>query len=112
MKLLLDESVDRALADYFPERYEIMTVSEMGWSGTGNGDLLKIAADAGFEAVITVDKNIEFQQNLSKLPIAVIVLTARRSLIDQLSPLVPQVTSVLEAGLGRNLVKIEGTHHA
>ncbi len=108
MKLLLDESVDRALADHFPERYEIKTVSQMGWSGTSNGELLRIASDARCEAVITVDKDIEFQQSLSKLPIAVIVLITQRSVIDYLKPLVPEVTSALEAGTGKKLIKIQG----
>jgi len=111
MKLLLDESVDHALADHFPEQYEIKTVSEMGWSGTGNGELLRIASEARFEAVITVDKNIEFQQNISELPIAVIVLATRRSVIDHLKPLVPEVISALAAGLGKKLIKIQGHEH-
>ena len=39
MKLLLDESVDRDIAACFPDRFEIKTVTEMGWSGTDNGEL-------------------------------------------------------------------------
>ena len=66
MKLLLDESLPRDLATCFPDTFEIKTVPGMGWSGSENGKLLTLAADAGFKALITVDKNIEYQQNLDK----------------------------------------------
>ena len=108
MKLLLDESLPRDLATSFPETFEIRTVAEMGWSGTENGDLLRIAAGAGFKALITADKNIEYQQNLNRLPISIIVLSAHRNKIQYLRPLIPEVVSALEDDLGRNLKKIEG----
>ena len=111
MKLLLDESVDRDIAACFPDRFEIKTVTEMGWSGTDNGELLRIASDAGFKAIVTVDKNIEFQQNLDKLPIAVIVLSTPRSIIDYLEPMIPEVISILENDPGRKLIKIQGAKH-
>ncbi|MCY4209865.1 MAG: DUF5615 family PIN-like protein [Gammaproteobacteria bacterium] len=106
MKLLLDESVDHELAAHFPERFEVKTVTEMGWSGTDNGELLRIAAAAGFKALITVDKNIEFQQNLDNLPTAVIILSTPRSVIDYLKPLIKEVTSTLESDPGKKLIKI------
>ena len=43
--MLLDESVDRDIAACFPDRFEIKTVTEMGWSGTDNGELLRIAKE-------------------------------------------------------------------
>jgi hypothetical protein len=63
MRLLLDESVPkrlrRSLADH-----SVRTVVEAGWSGVKNGKLLALAA-AEFDAFITVDKNLPFQQNLA-----------------------------------------------
>jgi hypothetical protein len=47
----------------------------MGWSGVTNGKLLALAA-SDFDAFITVDKNLPFQQNLATLPIALVVLDA------------------------------------
>ena len=108
MKLLIDESVDHELAAHFPDRFEVKTVTEMGWSGTDNGELLRIAADAGFEALITVDKNIEFQQNLNNLPTAIVILSTPRSVIDYLKPLIPEVSSILEAGPDKKLIKVQG----
>ena len=109
MKLLPDKSVDCNLAACFPDRFEIKTVAEMGWSGTGNGELLSIAVDTGFNAFITVDKNIEYQQNLDKLPVAIIVLSTPRSIIDDLRPLIPEVISILEDNPGNKLIKIQRT---
>lgn len=107
MKLLLDESVPRRLATSFPDTFEIKTVVEMGWSGIENGELLRFAAYAGFKALITVDKNIEHQQNLNALPIAIIVLSAPFSKIHYLRPMIPEVISILEDDPGKKLIKIQ-----
>ncbi len=64
MKLLLDESVPRRLAASFPESFTVHTVQQMGWAGTGNGLLLSLAAGRGVDALVTVDRGIEHQQNL------------------------------------------------
>lgn len=47
----------------------------MGWGGVTNGEVLQLAASE-FDAFITVDKSLQYQQNLSGLPIAVVVLHA------------------------------------
>ena len=109
MKLLLDESVPIRLATSFPDTFEIKTVVEMGWSGKENGELLRLAACAGFEALITVDKNIEHQQNLDALPIAIIVLSAPFSKIHYLRPMIPAVISILEGDPGKKLIRIQAS---
>lgn len=63
MRLLLDEPVPRGLAASFPDHFEVQTVPRMGWAGTGNGALLRLAADHGFDALITVDRGIAHKQN-------------------------------------------------
>lgn len=50
-----------------------------------------------FDVVLTADQNIEFQQNLSKLPVAVIVVIAKTNRIESLEPLVPELLAILEA---------------
>ena len=60
MRLLLDESVPRRLGTSFPADYEVRTVPQMGWAGTGNGALRPLAADHGFDALITVDRGIAY----------------------------------------------------
>ena len=106
MKLLLDECVDRRLAASFPDSVEVQTVRQAGWSGTKNGALLQRAADAGFDAVVTVDRNIEFQQNLDTLPVKVVVLEAGSSDLQVLHPLVPKAVSMLDSDSGETFMKV------
>ena len=87
MKLLLDESVPRGLPVCFPQRFEVQTAPKTGWAGIGNGELIQRAATAGFDALITADSNIEYQQNLKNLPIAIIVLRALTNRMEHLRPL-------------------------
>ena len=74
MRLLLDESVPSRLRRSLTD-HSVRTVVEAGWSGVKNGKLLALAATE-FDAFITVDKNLPFQQNLEKLPIALVVIDA------------------------------------
>ncbi len=51
----------------------------MGWAGTANGLLLSRAAAENFKALVTVDRGIEHQQNISALPISIIIMLASRN---------------------------------
>ena len=62
----------------------------MGWSGVKNGKLLALAAN-DFDAFITVDKNLPYQQNLTTFPIALIVLDSVSVELPALLPLVPNL---------------------
>ena len=106
MRLLLDESVPRQLGRLFPGTFELRTVQQMGWAGTKNGDLLKQAATHGFDALVTADQGIAYQQNLDTLPIAVFVLIASRTRIQELSPLVPRVIEIAAENLQRRIYRI------
>lgn len=94
MRLLLDESVPARLRRSLPT-HSVKTVLEMGWGGVKNGALLALAAKE-FDAFLTVDKNLAHQQNLAKLPIAVIVLDAYSNELDALLPLIPKLEQTLE----------------
>ena len=106
MTLLLDESVPRQLGRFFPEAFEVFTVQKMGWTGRGNGDLLRLAAVRGFDAFITADQGIEHQQNVDRLPIPVLVLVAPRTRVKELRPLVPRVVDVVTGPLRRRIYRI------
>ena len=97
MKLLLDECIDRKLAREFVG-YEVKTVSQMGWAGTKNGQLLTLAV-AEFDVFITVDRNLSFQQNLPEFDIAVIVLQASSNRLADLKPLIPKVLANLSTAI-------------
>lgn len=57
-------------------RHEVVTVYELGWSRLQNGELLREAELAGYEALITTDQNLRYQQNTSRRSIAIAVLMA------------------------------------
>ena len=77
----------------------------MGWSGISNGEILRLAA-SDFDAFITVDKNLEHQQNLSSLPIAVVVLHARSTELHVLLQLLPELEGALGSLEPRRLVRV------
>ena len=93
MRILLDECVDRRLAKDIPQ-HDVKTVSQMGWSGVKNGHLLTLA-EKEFDAFVTVDRNLSFQQNLSQYNIAVLVLKAQTNRLRDLQPLIPMLHELL-----------------
>jgi len=93
MRVLLDECVTRYLKREFVG-HGAHTVEEAGFKGLKNGRLLQ-AASGRYDALITVDQNLQYQQNLHTLAIAVIVLKARRSTYPLLKPLMPKVLEAL-----------------
>lgn len=93
MKLLLDESVPTQLRGELVGQ-DVSTVRHMGWSGKSNGELLELARNE-FDAFITLDRNLEHQQNITNRDIPIIVLNAKRSRKDHLEPLVPRILEAL-----------------
>ena len=93
MRLLLDECVPARLRKALPA-HSVSTVGQEGWSGIKNGKLLALTA-ASFDAFITVDKNLPYQQNTSSLPVAVLVLDAVSNELPYLLPLVPALEAAL-----------------
>ena len=75
MRILLDECMPELLRRDIAG-HQVSTVSEMGWAGTKNGRLLDAAEAAGFDILLTVDRNIEHQQNLRGRSISLVVLDA------------------------------------
>ncbi len=75
MKLILfDQNVPRGLAGRL-EGHAVRTAASLGWEELTNGDLLAAAANAGFEILLTADKNIVYQQNIKSRTIGLIVLS-------------------------------------
>ena len=87
MRILLDEDLPRRLGALLVG-HEASTVQRSGWSGIKNGELLALAA-ARFDVFLTMDGNLEFQQNLATLPIAVLVVEAVSNRMEYLLPQLP-----------------------
>ena len=104
MRVLLDESLPRLLAPLLIGHHA-RTVTQMTWTSLGNGALLRQAA-AEFDALLTADQNIEFQQNLNMLPLAVVVLVAESNRLESLEPLVPAILEALAVLSPKTLVRV------
>jgi len=105
MKILLDENIDvRFKLSFEGGGHDVFTVRDMGWSGVKNGELLKLMEQNGFDVFIAVDKNIPFQQNLSNLPVAVIIPDVRRNTLSHLQPFIPLILKHLSAPLSKEVV--------
>lgn len=89
MRILLDEDIPRRLALLLAS-HEVSTFQRRGWTGVKNGRLLTLAAGE-FDVFLTMDRNLEFQQNLLALPIAVLVIEAVSNRLEDLAPLIPKI---------------------
>ena len=95
MRVLLDECVDWRLARHIAG-HDVKTARQMGWTTIKNGELLALASQA-FDVFVTVDRNLSSQQNLGRLPIAVIVLAARTNRLADLLRGVPDLLAAIES---------------
>jgi hypothetical protein len=105
MRVLLDESVPRRLKRDLLED-EVATVTEMGWQGKLNGELLRLAEER-FDVLIIVDQNLEYQQNLNQFDLAFILLIAVNNKYETLSPLVPMLQDALEKIQRGDFIRLE-----
>lgn len=105
MRIVLDECVPRRLRHEFPG-HEIRTVVELGWSGKRNGELISLVGAAGFDVLITVDRNIRFQQKIAQSNIALIVMVAISNAREDLLPLMPKVLAAIENAVPGQVVEI------
>jgi hypothetical protein len=62
-----------------------------------NGTLLRAAREAGYEVLVTVDRNLEYQQNIPASGLALVVVRARSTRVADLLPSIPALLSVLPA---------------
>jgi hypothetical protein len=73
MLILFDQGTPRGIARWLPE-HTVKEARSQGWDRLTNGQLLKAAEDAGFDVLLTTDKNLPYQQNLKDRKIAVVAL--------------------------------------
>jgi predicted nuclease of predicted toxin-antitoxin system len=104
MRVLLDESLPRPLGRLL-QGHEVRTVAQEGRATFENGDLLRVSATR-FDVLSTADQNLEFQQNPSTLPIAVIVLVAESNRLESLERLIPELLQALEKTRPKTLARV------
>jgi hypothetical protein len=102
---LLDECLPRKLRQLLPGHH-VLTVPEMGWAGIKNGPLLQLAEPA-FDVFMTIDGNLQYQQNLRSTTLAIIALAAHDNTFESLEPLMPKVLVVLESISPSTFTRVE-----
>jgi len=105
MLILFDNGTPRTLSRYLIDRHAVTEARARGWEGLDNGELLTEAEAAGFEVLVTTDKNLRYQQNLAQRKIAIVVLgKGRWSLIK---PHVAEVVAAVNAAAPGSYTEVD-----
>jgi hypothetical protein len=73
MRIIFDQATPLPIRPHLA-RHTVHTATQQGWDKFTNGELLTAAEEAGFDLLLTTDKNLRYQQNLQGRKIAVVVL--------------------------------------
>ena len=103
MKVLLDESVPKQLKAAL-NMFETYTLNNMNWLGTKNGKLLAKAEEANFDVFITVDKNLQHQQNIASFSFGVIVINVLYVKWEYIEPLMLEIIDTIYNKIERGKV--------
>lgn len=102
MRLLLDENLPKRLKfDLLPR--DVFHVSDMKWNGIKNGELLRLMLENNFDALLTMDKNLAFQQNFQKYPIPVLGINSYRNSYHKIQPFAAIILQILSDLWASNL---------
>ena len=105
MLVLFDNGTPRTLARFLIDRHTVTEARSRGWAELVNGELLSRAEAAGFEVLVTTDKNIGYQQNLSCRKIAIVVPgKGRWTLIE---PHIAQVVLAVNASIPGGYIEVD-----
>jgi len=105
MRILIDECIDRRLRDFLPG-HECQTARYAGFGGLENGALLTAAENAKFDVLLTGDRGIEFQQDLRRRNIAILIVYAKSIRLKDLLPHVATCLARLESIQPGQIVRI------
>jgi predicted nuclease of predicted toxin-antitoxin system len=104
MRILLDECVNPRLSWAFTG-HEVQTVVEMGWGGITNGKLLALAQQQ-FDVFVTIDQNLEHQQNVASLRLGVVVVVVPDNNIRFFKPLFAEVLDAIQAVAAGKVIRV------
>jgi predicted nuclease of predicted toxin-antitoxin system len=106
MRVLLDECLPRRLRRELTG-HDVVTVPDMGWAGKTNGELLRLM-QGQFDVFLTIDQGMTYQQNLSNVSAAIVVLVATNNSFEVLRPLMPRVQDALQSVQVGEVIRITG----
>jgi hypothetical protein len=105
MLVLFDNGTPRSLARFLIDHHTVAEARVRGWEELENGELLNAAEAAGFEVLLTTDKNVRFQQNLKARRIALVVLGQGRWTL--IKPYVARVVAAVDAAKPASYTEVE-----
>lgn len=108
MRILFDQGTPVGIQDVLYE-HTIKTVRQQGWSTLLNGELLRVAEEAGFDILLTTDKNLLYQQNLSNRKIAIVVLAKNKWSLIQ--PILQRIATAVNAAKPGSYTLVEIPDH-
>ena len=94
MKVRFDVNMPRPLRRELPG-HEVVTAQKMGWGELENGDLIDAAEKAGFDVLVTADRNLRYQQNLTGRRLGIVVLPSNK--LRVLRTIAPDIRRTLDA---------------
>ncbi len=77
MRVLFDPATPVPIRQFL-ERHAVRTAAQEQWDRLDNGELLNAAEAAGFDVLVTTDKNIRYQQNLTGRKIAIVLVSKQQ----------------------------------
>ncbi len=104
MRVLLDEQVPRGLAGALLG-HEVRTLTQMGWKGLSNGRLLATAGGR-FDVLITMDKRMPLDRDLSQYQVGVVLVRAGSNRLEALLPLVPAILDAVSGVRPGELLRV------
>ena len=104
MRVLLDENLPVDLATELVG-HEVATVSSLGWRGIKNSEILH-RAQGIVEVLVTMDRNLEFQQNITGFDLCVVLVLAPSNRMVHLHPNVPAILEAIAAGRAGELIRV------
>lgn len=104
MRILLDESVPRALG-FAIEGHFVRSAQTAGFAGLLNGELMAAMKQANYDVLITFDQNLPYQQN-AQLPVAVMVLIAPNNRVETALRFTLAISKALETLKPEQLIKL------
>ena len=103
MLILFDQTTPVPIRAYL-QRHTVRTAAQQGWDKLKNGDLLTAAEQAGFDLLLTTDKNLRYQQNLTGRRLAILVLG--RQQWPQLRPYAQRVVEAINTATQGSYMEI------
>jgi hypothetical protein len=93
LRVLFDKNVPYSLRPYLSD-YQVQTAEDEGWGQISNGELISSAEKEGYQIILTCDQNIQYQQNLTRCQISMVVLGS--NIWPSIRPKIAEVVAALK----------------